>query len=85
MKIGHHLWMFPYTLYIHYGNRGCGIFKGGIQNQKGFWQKIANNSHIIKLAAVNVSRMSPKLLQTQPHIVKNRGITMALLFFDLTS
>ena len=21
---------------IYYGNRGCGVFKGGIQNQKGF-------------------------------------------------
>ena len=34
---------------------------------------------------VNVSRMSPKLLQTQPHIVENRGITMAPLFLSLTS
>ena len=33
----------------------------------------------------NVSRMSPKLLQTQPHIVENRGITMASLFLSLTS
>ena len=23
-----------------YGNTGCGVFKGGIQNQKGFWLKI---------------------------------------------
>ena len=36
-------------------------------------------------AAVNVSRMSPKLLQTQPHIVENQGITMAPLFLSLTS
>ena len=34
---------------------------------------------------VNVSRMSPKLLRTQPHIVENRGITMAPLFLSLTS
>ena len=24
----------------HYGNRGCGIFKGGIQNKKGFCIRI---------------------------------------------
>ena len=24
----------------HYGIPGCGVFKGGIQNQKGFWLKI---------------------------------------------
>ena len=29
---------------------------------------------------VNVLRMSPKLLQTQPHIVENQGITMTPLF-----
>ena len=23
----------------HYGNTGCGVFKGGIQNWKGFWLK----------------------------------------------
>ena len=26
--------------YPHYGIPGCGVFKGGIQNQKGFWLKI---------------------------------------------
>ena len=32
--------------YLHtYGNTGCGVFKGGIQNQKGFWLKI-NCSHM---------------------------------------
>ena len=25
---------------IYYANTGCGVFKGGIQNQKGFWLKI---------------------------------------------
>ena len=34
---------------------------------------------------VNVSRVLPKLLRTQPHIVENRGITMAPLFLRLTS
>ena len=34
---------------------------------------------------VNVSRVSRKPLQTEPHIVENRGITMALLFLRLTS
>ena len=34
---------------------------------------------------VNVSRMSPKLLRTYPHIVENLGITMAPLFLRLTS
>ena len=34
---------------------------------------------------VNVSRMSSKLLQTQPHIVENKGIAMAPLFLRLTS
>ena len=24
----------------HYGNTGCEIFEGGIQNQKGFWLEI---------------------------------------------
>ena len=37
------------------------------------------------IATVNVSRMSPKLLRTQPHIVENLGITMAPLFLSLTS
>ena len=26
--------------YINYGNTGCGVFKGGIQNLKDFWLKI---------------------------------------------
>jgi hypothetical protein len=30
-----------------YGNIGCGDFKGGIQNQKGFWLKI--NCGLMKL------------------------------------
>ena len=34
---------------------------------------------------VNVSWMSLKLLQTQPHTVENRGIAMAPLFLRLTS
>ena len=34
---------------------------------------------------VNVSRMSPKLLRTLPHIVENWGITMAPLFLRFTS
>jgi hypothetical protein len=25
---------------VGYGSTGCGVFKGGIQNQKSFWQKI---------------------------------------------
>ena len=33
---------FSHSLLIHeyYGIPGCGVFKGGIQNQKGFWLKI---------------------------------------------
>jgi len=27
-------------LTAHYGIPGCGVFKGGIQNKKGFWLKI---------------------------------------------
>ena len=34
---------------------------------------------------VNVSRMSPKLVRTSPHILENRGITMAPLFLILIS
>ena len=34
---------------------------------------------------VNVLRMLPKLLRTQPYIVTNQGITMAPLFLSLTS
>ena len=30
---------------VCYGNTGCGVFKGGIQNLKGFWLKI-NRSQI---------------------------------------
>ena len=29
-----------------YGNTDCGVFKGGIQNEKGFWLKI-NCSQLI--------------------------------------
>jgi hypothetical protein len=29
------VWMYSYC-----GNTGCGVFKGGIQNYKGFWLKI---------------------------------------------
>ena len=36
-------------------------------------------------ATINVSRMSLKLLRSQPHIVENLGITMAPLFLSLTS
>jgi hypothetical protein len=25
---------------LRYGNTGCGVFKGGIQNKKGFWLRI---------------------------------------------
>ena len=39
----------------------------------------------LEVASVNVSRMLPKLLRTQAHIVQNRGITMAPLFLSLTS
>ena len=39
----------------------------------------------IDSTALNVSRMLPKLLQTQPHIVENWGITKAPLFLSLTS
>ena len=28
------------TFDLDYGNTGCGVFKGEIQNQKGFWLKI---------------------------------------------
>ena len=31
--------LIPHGL-LHYGNTGCGVFKGGIQNYKGFWLKI---------------------------------------------
>ena len=34
---------------------------------------------------VNFSRMSPKLVQTYPHIVENWGITMAPLILRLIS
>ena len=37
------------------------------------------------LPYVNVSRMSQKLLRTQPYIVENRGITMAPLDLRLIS
>jgi hypothetical protein len=30
-----------------YGNMGCRVFKGGIQNQKGFWLKINIQKEII--------------------------------------
>ena len=36
-------------------------------------------------ARVNLSRMSPKLVRTLPHIVENWGITMAPLFLRLIS
>ena len=47
--------------------------------------KLFCNDRLSKAAIVNVSRMSPKLLITQPHIVENQGITMAPLFLSLTS
>ena len=47
--------------------------------------KIVKSVKIGKIAGVNVSRMSSKLLQTQPHIVENQGIAMAPLFLRLTS
>ena len=28
------------SMYPNYGNTGCGVFKGRIQNYKGFWLKI---------------------------------------------
>ena len=30
----------PTADHIHYGNTGCGVFKRGMQNWKGFWLKI---------------------------------------------
>ena len=38
-----------------------------------------------ELTTINVSRMSPKLLRTQPHTVEIQGITMAPLLLSLTS
>ena len=32
---------------------------------------------------VNFSRMSPKLMQTYPHIVENWGITIAPIIFEI--
>ena len=40
---------------------------------------------LLQAQAVNVSRVSQKLLRTEPHVVENRGITMAPLFLRLTS
>ena len=45
----------------------------------------ATNPLVSIITLVNVSRMSPKLLQTQPHIVENQGITMAPSFLRLAS
>ena len=39
----------------HYGNRGCGVFKGGVQNQKGFCIRInmpKGNYWILKIGLV---------------------------------
>ena len=41
-KLQNYLIMMYYVLLcyvVHYGNTGCGVFKGGIQNQKGFLAK----------------------------------------------
>ena len=40
--------------YIYYGITGCGVFKEGIQNKKGFWLKI-NGSHMKSLNYANWS------------------------------
>ena len=50
---------------IKYGNTGCGVFKGGIQNQRGIWLKI-NCSQMKSLYFANwcngeVSKSHPNL------------------------
>ena len=52
----------------------------------GLWvlDEIAKKSYTESLKKI-VSRMSSKLLRTQPHIVENKGIAMAPLFLRLTS
>ena len=44
-----------------------------------------NENTLNRSPQVNVSRMSLKLLRTQPLIVENLGITIAPLFLSLTS
>ena len=38
--------------YEDYGNTGCGVFKGGIQNQKGVWLNI--NCSQMKLSNLEI-------------------------------
>ena len=44
---------------LYYGNTGCGVFKAGIQTQKGFWLKI-NCSQMKSLNFVNWCPKGPK-------------------------
>ena len=44
--------------------------------------KVTNIIHITK-NSVNVSRISPKLLQTQPHIVENLGDYNGTILFEI--
>ena len=52
----------------------------GVRSDYCFWPLRACITSV-----VNVSRMSPKLVRTSPHILENRGITMAPLFLILIS
>ena len=51
-------------LIVYYGNTGCGVFKGGIQNQKGFWLKI----NCIQMKLPNFENWSNKELSKSTKI-----------------
>ena len=63
-------WLYPKITY--YGNTGCGVFKRGIPNSKGFWLKI-NCSQIKSFFACNgeVSKSAENWLSKSIFYVKN--------------
>ena len=67
--------MLPVSVIQHYGITGCRVFKGGIQNYKGFWLKI--NCSQMKL--LNFENWSSGELSKIGHHFKNNVIYKLML------
>ena len=56
--------------YLYYGISGCGVFKAGIQNYKGFWLKI----NCIQIKLPNFENWSNGELSKFGHHLSNKRL-----------
>ena len=70
-------------LLVQAGNTGCGVFKKGIQNLKGFWLKINCikwNHWILRIGVMGRCQKVPKS-DLQSHFSSSKIIRIFLIFF----